>query len=162
MRKQLLTLLLLLGTFCSFAQSNLSVFSTNPDNSYIDGETLTWTVMITNNGPSPANNVRAFYAVPTFLLPIPPGVTKFTWFKGDGTGASGTNTPLNNVTSVLAVGQTITYTLTIKVPSDYTGTIPQLQVTYTNSADIEVINTDNQVNYTPGTQAVYTVTVVNH
>ncbi|MFD2602556.1 choice-of-anchor L domain-containing protein, partial [Flavobacterium suzhouense] len=162
MRKQLLTLLLLLGTVFSYAQSTLSVFSTNPDNSYVAGETLTWTVMITNNGPGVANNVRATYAVPTFLMPIPPGVPKFTWYFGNGTGASGTNTPINNVTPTLGVGQTITYTLSIKVPNDYTGTIPQLQVSYTKSADLEVINTDNQVNYTPGTQVVYTVSVVNH
>ncbi|MHA3789789.1 choice-of-anchor L domain-containing protein, partial [Flavobacterium hauense] len=162
MRKQLLAMLLLLGTICSYAQSNLSVFSTNPDNSYIAGETLTWTVMITNNGPQPANNVRAFYAVPTFIMPIPAGITRFSWFKGDGTGASGTNTDLSNFTSVLAVGETVTYTLKLKVPSNYTGTIPQMQVTYSKSADLEVINTDGQVNYTPGTQVVYNVSVINH
>ncbi len=162
MRKLLLALLLLLGTFGSYAQSNLSVFSTNPDNSYIDGETLTWTVMITNNGPMPAANVKAFYAVPAFLLPLPPGITKFWWFKDNGTTASGTNSALNNITPVLAVGQTITYTLNVKVPNGYTGTIPQLQVSYTKSADLEVINTDNQTTYTPGTQRVYNVTVVNH
>ncbi|PZR09767.1 MAG: hypothetical protein DI539_21670, partial [Flavobacterium psychrophilum] len=151
-----------LGTFFSYAQSTLSVFTTNPDNSYVAGETLTWTVMITNNGPQPAYNVRATYAVPAFLFPLPPGVPKFTWYFGNNTGASGTNQPINNVTPVVAVGETITYTLSIKVPNDYTGTIPQVQVSYTKSADIEVINTDNQLTYTPGTQVVYTVSVINH
>ncbi|MDV6169341.1 choice-of-anchor L domain-containing protein, partial [Flavobacterium sp. DG1-102-2] len=163
MRNFLLALVLLLGTFSSFAQSNLSVFSTNPDNSYVDGETLTWTVMITNNGPMPANNVRAFYAVPAFLQPLPPGITKFWWSKENAVPATGgTNTPLNNITPILAVGQTVSYTLHVKVPTGYTGTIPQLEVSYTKSADLEIVNTNNQTIYTPGTQVTYNVTVTNH
>ena len=159
MRKLLLIVLLLVGTLSSFAQSNITVFSSNPDNSYTPGETLTFTLMITNNGPQPAQQVNVFYPRPTDI-PIPPGVTKFWWTGSNG--SNGTNVDLNNTIFNLAVNQTVTYTIHIKIPDDYVTPLADVRVTWKSRADIEVVNTDGTINYTPGTQTVYTVTVTNH
>ncbi|HYD92725.1 MAG TPA: hypothetical protein VEA37_14710, partial [Flavobacterium sp.] len=164
MRKLLLTLLLLLGTLGSYAQSDISVFSNNPDNAYVDGETLTWSIIITNNGPDPAANVNVFFDIPDDIPipanPTPGGIITF-WWEGPGP-SSGTNANLNHFIPSLAVDQTVTYTLHLKIPEDYTSELPDVLVTWATQSDIEVINTDSLPYYVPGEASVYTVTVTNH
>ncbi|KGO91488.1 choice-of-anchor L domain-containing protein, partial [Flavobacterium subsaxonicum] len=159
MRKLLLTLLLFLGSLGVFAQSDVVVFSNNPNMTYVAGETMTFTVMVTNNGPQAALNVAVFFPIPTGI-PIPAGVTKFWWTGSNG--SAGTNVQLNNTIPTLNVNQTVTYTINIKIPDEYTLPIDPVQVTYATRSDIEVIKTDNQATYEPDTDVVYTITVVNH
>ncbi|SFQ48217.1 choice-of-anchor L domain-containing protein, partial [Flavobacterium akiainvivens] len=160
MRKLLLLLLLLLGTVSTvFAQSNITVFSSNPEMVYEDGETMSFTIIITNNGPDAASNVQTYFPIPSGIT-IPPGVTKFWWTGSNGT--SGTNSQLSNTVPSLAVNQTITYTINVKIPNGYTQEIPPPVVTWRTQSDIEIINTDNQATYTPGSTVQYTVTVINH
>ncbi|WP_294818204.1 choice-of-anchor L domain-containing protein [uncultured Flavobacterium sp.] len=159
MKKLLLVLFLVLGALGAKAQSNISVFSTNPDNVYIQGEVMTYSVMVTNTGPQPAANVLVFMPIPAGI-PMPPGILKF-WWSGSN-GSSGTNINLSNTINTLAVNQTVTYTINIRIPSDYELEIGDVRVTYASKADLEVINTNNQAHYTPGESSEYTVTVTNH
>ncbi|MGQ3233936.1 MAG: choice-of-anchor L domain-containing protein, partial [Flavobacterium sp.] len=159
MKKLLLILFLAMGMLSAKAQSNISVFSTNPDGVYIQGEVMTYTVMVTNTGPQPASNVLVFMAIPA-NIPMPPGILKFWWTGSNG--SSGTNINLSNTIPTLAVNQTVTYTINIRIPSDYELEIPDVRVTYASRADLEVINTNNQTNYVPGETSTYNVTVTNH
>ncbi|KAF2507285.1 DUF11 domain-containing protein, partial [Flavobacterium arcticum] len=160
MKKLLLTLLLVLGTIGLHAQSDIVVFNTNPDYEYTAGQTLTFSVMVTNNGPDPAQNVNVSYDIPTGIV-ITPGINRFWW---EGNGTAGTNIALNNTIPLLGVNETVTYTINIKIPGSFgnNNTLPEVEVTYDTQSDIEVMYSDNQENYTPGEQLVYTVSVVNN
>ncbi|WP_129752076.1 choice-of-anchor L domain-containing protein, partial [Flavobacterium beibuense] len=160
MIRLLLTAFLFLTTITTYAQSDLVVFSTNPTNEYEGGELLTFTIMVTNNGPSPASNVNTYYAIPPGLLPIPNGIVRFWWTGSNGT--SGTNVPVNSTIASLGVNQTVSYTINIQIPGTFTDPLPDAIVTYDTLSDIEVVNTNGQTNYIPGTQSVYTVTVTNN
>ncbi|WP_157499480.1 choice-of-anchor L domain-containing protein, partial [Flavobacterium beibuense] len=160
MIRLLLTAFLFLATLTTYAQSDIVVYSTNPANEYTEGETLTFTVTITNNGPNPASNVHVYYAIPPGLMPIPNGYIRFWWTGSNGT--SGTNVDLDSTILTLGVNQTVSYTINIKFPSEFTDELEDIQVTYDSHSDIEVVNTDGQTNYTAGTQSVYTVTVTNN
>ena len=120
---------------------------------------MTYTVMVTNTGPQTASNVLVFMAIPP-NIPMPPGILKF-WWSGSN-GSSGTNINLSNTIPTLAVNQTVTYTINIRIPSDYELEIPDVRVTYASRADLEVINTNDQNNYVPGETSTYNVTVTNH
>ncbi|TRW21098.1 DUF11 domain-containing protein, partial [Flavobacterium zepuense] len=159
MRKLLLTLFLLLGLLGAHAQSDVVVFNNNPNMNYVAGETLTFTVMITNNGPDPAINVNINYPIPAGI-PMPVGITKFWWTGSNG--SSGTNVAVNNTIATLGVNQTVSYTINIKIPDDYTATLNQPTVTYKTQSDIQVVTTDNQPTYVAGSTVVYTVTVTNN
>ncbi|MEL1243756.1 choice-of-anchor L domain-containing protein [Flavobacterium sp. DGU11] len=163
MKKLLLILFLFLGAITAKAQSNISVFSTNPTNAYVQGDVLTYTVMVTNTGPQPALNVLVFMAIPPDI-PMPPGIMKFWWTTSlEGPPAVvHTNVNLNHTIPTLAVNQTVTYTINIRIPSDYEQDLQDVRVTYATRSDLEVINTNSQDNYVPGSTSVYTVTVTNH
>ncbi|AWH84816.1 hypothetical protein HYN59_06615 [Flavobacterium album] len=162
MRKLLLILFLALGTLTATAQSNISVFSTNPTNAYVQGDVLTYTVMVTNTGPQPALNVLVFMAIPPDI-PMPPGIMKFWWTTSlESPTIVHSNVNLSHTIPTLAVNQTVTYTINIRIPSDYEQELQDVRVTYATRSDLEVINTNNQDNYVPGSTSVYTVTVTNH
>src|SRR5690606_28307710 len=132
MNRLLLTAFLFLTTLCTYGQSNLVVFSTNPDNEYVDGTTLSFTIMITNNGPDPAANVNIIYAIPPDI-PIPIGVTKFWWTGSNG--SSGTNVPVNSTIPLLGVNQTVSFTINIMIPNNYTGVLGDPVITYDKTTD---------------------------
>ncbi|MBY8963406.1 choice-of-anchor L domain-containing protein, partial [Flavobacterium sp. D11R37] len=159
MKKLLLSFLLLLGTISLYAQSDIVVFNTNPDYEYEVGEILSFSVMVTNNGPNPAQGVNVFYPIPAGIT-IVPGYNKFWWTGSNG--SSGTNLALNNTIPSLGVNQTVTYTINIKIPNDYVANLPVISVTYNTQSDVQVSYTNNQSVYTPGSQAVYQVSVVNY
>ncbi|MUV04190.1 DUF11 domain-containing protein, partial [Flavobacterium rakeshii] len=160
MIRLLLTAFLFLVTLTTYAQSDIVVYSTNPTNEYTEGEVLTFTLTVTNNGPDSASNVHVYYAIPPGLLPIPNGYIRFWWTGSNGT--SGTNVDLDTTILTLGVNQTVSYTINIKFPSEFTDELDDVQVTYDSHSDIEVVNTNGQTNYTAGTQSVYTVTVTNN
>ncbi|KAF2514809.1 DUF11 domain-containing protein, partial [Flavobacterium salilacus subsp. salilacus] len=161
MKKLLLTLLLVLGAIGLRAQSEIVVFNTNPDYEYTAGQTLTFSVMVTNNGPDPAQNVNVFYPIPPGIV-ITAGITRF-WWEGTN-GSTGTNVALNNTIPVLGVNETVTYTINIKIPGSFgnNNTLPEIEVTYNTQSDIEIMISDNQDNYILGGQSVYAITVVNN
>ncbi|MGG7034033.1 MAG: choice-of-anchor L domain-containing protein [Flavobacterium sp.] len=143
------------------------------DNSqyYFPGSLSTYTLKVTNNGPLDAVNVKVNNLIPS-------GITQFSWAGTNS--SSGTNIPLKNNIYLLKSGETVTYTIVIKVPTSFSGDLVN-QVTVTSEtkdpditnntfidvdvalsgADIVVTNTDETDNYTPGETKTYTVTVEN-
>ncbi len=167
MKKLLLILFLALGTLGAKAQSNISVFSTNPEGTYVQGDVMTYTVMVTNIGPDPASNVLVYMPIPADI-PMPPGINKFWWTTSleyvppPAVQPVYMNVNLSYTIPTLAVNQTVSFTINIRIPSDYELDINDVRVTYATQSDLVVVNTNNQEHYIPGQNSVYTVTVTNN
>lgn len=106
-------------------QADLIVTKTNNKEKYVPGTNSVYTITVKNNGPSVATNV---VVVDDITDPILEAVTTWTAVGTGGTilpNANGTGdiNAGNATISSLNVGETVTYTVTIAVPSNYTGQI---------------------------------------
>ncbi|WP_035693776.1 choice-of-anchor L domain-containing protein, partial [Flavobacterium soli] len=154
------------------ANANVAVTITDGQSSYVANQTLTYTATVTNNGPTAASNVHV-------VVPIPNGITNFSWTGNNG--SSGTNTGLNNTIVSLPNGQSVVYTIVLQIPAGFTGNlVNQISATSatndpvltnntaidtdtpaTSGADIKITNTNNTNFFIPGADSVYTITVTN-
>jgi uncharacterized repeat protein (TIGR01451 family) len=154
-------------------QVDLSVSQSDGKTSIVPGNSNTYTITVTNNGPSTINNFTLNDAVPAGLLnPV------FTPSSGLYNNASGLWDGL-----ILASGNSVTLTLTGMVSPTATGSITNAisisapsGVSETNSSnnsatdtntltpqvDLSVTQTDNKTSVTPGTSNTYTITVTNN
>ncbi len=152
--------------------ADLVLTNTNYQDVYVAGTTVNYTITITNFGPSIASNVNV-------LNVIPLGVVQFSWTGSNGSG--GLNENLVNFLPTLAVGASVSYTITLDIPTTFIGNFVNTASLISSSvdpnpactqcvdtdiralgADIEVVNTNNQTIYALGTTVVYTVTVTNN
>ncbi|MFF5199484.1 hypothetical protein ACFY3B_07715 [Micromonospora parva] len=157
---------------------DLAVVKTASPNPYVPGTPLTYTVTVTNGGPSDAVGAN-------LTDPLPPPLAEFTWTcapsPGSACTASGTGT-INDTITVLA-GGTVTYTISGTVPSGTTGDLtntatltppegvsdpdctPSCSSTVVTPAtltvDLAVVKTANPSPYVPGASFSYAVTVTN-
>ncbi|MCP4521196.1 MAG: choice-of-anchor D domain-containing protein, partial [Cytophagales bacterium] len=117
---------------------------------YTAGEKNIYTVIIKNNGPFSATNAIV-------SNPLPSGVTNndFSWIVTSyGTAISsysGTNTGTIQDTISIASGDSIVYTITIDIPTGYTGNLVNTATitTSSNTTDTDLTNnskTDTDVN----------------
>ncbi|WP_415582627.1 choice-of-anchor L domain-containing protein, partial [Flavobacterium longum] len=90
-------------------QANIVTIKTNGQTQYLTDENTTYTITVTNQGPSEALNVEV-------TDNMPPGISDMTW--SSDLGPSGTGNMVDTI-ATLAVGQTVTYTVTIAVPLNY-------------------------------------------
>ncbi|MFG1894923.1 DUF11 domain-containing protein [Micromonospora zamorensis] len=157
---------------------DLAVVKTGTPNPYVPGAALSYTVTVTNGGPSNAVGV-------TVADPLPEPLSGFTWTceatAGSTCAASGTGN-INDTVTVLP-GGSLVYTITGTVPSgtsgDLTNTVivtppegvsdpgctPNCQSTVVTPAqptvDLAVVKTGTPSPYVPGAPLSYTVTVTN-
>lgn len=138
--------------------ADLSVTITDGVIQYVPNSTLTYTVVVSNAGPN---------AVPgaTFTNNAPVGTTITSW---TATGTSGTVYTASgsgniNQTLTIPVGGTITYTVTVSVPSTVTGNLvntanisapsdysdPNLSNNTASDTDVEKPIAENDINQTP-------------
>ncbi len=99
----------------------------------VAGEPITYTISVVNHGPSAANDVRVLDAIPEGLLDASwscRGPRSVSCAQLDGTGAVDT---LSNI----AVGETITITLTANVSSSFTGTLTNRAQVYLSDANVD-------------------------
>ena len=86
---------------------------------YLPGTNVTYTIVVRNTGPFGAENV-------TVSDPLPAGITTASWTCGAPTGgarcgaASGSGA-LNDTGADLPPASSLTYTVTVAVPADFTG-----------------------------------------
>src|SRR5206468_6070237 len=92
------------------------------------GTSTTYTITVTNSGPSTATNV-------VVSDPLPAGVTSFSW---SGNGHSGTGA-LSDTIASLAPGASVTYTVVASISPSATGSVP-------NTATVSAANDTNPAN----------------
>ncbi|HEX8268759.1 MAG TPA: choice-of-anchor L domain-containing protein, partial [Flavobacterium sp.] len=153
--------------------ADLVVTKTDGASTYTAGTTKTYFITITNNGPAPATNVTVSDLVPAGINP-----TTVTWTGPSGAGSGNINQNFANV----AVGQVLSYTVTVPVPANFDQTanlVNTVVVTSTTpdpnpgcpgctdtdlpfpSANISVLKSDGQTGYTSDTDITYNIVITN-
>src|SRR5207249_4667838 len=157
-------------------QNDVGVTKSDGVTSVVPGTSTTYTIVVTNSGPSTATNVAV-------SDPLPAGVTSFTW---SGNGKSNQSGALSDTIATMAPGASVTYTVVAQISPSATGslanTVTVTAANDTNPANNSAIDTDtltlqNNVSVTktdskggssisgavgsvvPGTSFTYTITV---
>ena len=159
-------------------QTDLTITKTDGAASAVPGQSTTYTVVVSNTGPSSVAGASVTDSVPA-------GVTSMSWTcAGAGGGtcpAAGSGSISSNVD--LPVGASVTFTVTAVIGTGATGTLTNtatvsapLGVTDMNAAnntatdvdsltpraDLVVTKTDGVASVIPGQSTTYTVTVANN
>jgi uncharacterized repeat protein (TIGR01451 family) len=162
--------------------ADLAITKTDGSATYTPGGTVTYTVVVTNNGPSGVTG-----AVVTDNKP--PQVTSWAWAcsnqSGGASGCTGAASSANNFSDTvdLPAGASITYTVTANIAAGATGDLvntacvapPQGTTdpapgnncdtdtdTPNPRADLAITKTDGVTTYLPGGTVIYTVVVTNN
>ena len=156
--------------------ADLAIVKTAPAG-YTPGQPLTYTLVVTNSGPSTSAN-----ALVEDVLPA--GLTGATWTAVFTGGASGTASGSGNVNTNITVpkGGRATYTVRATADATLNGVLTNTAtVTPTDGdpdpnpdnntstgtstaapvADLQIVKTDSSTTYTPGLPVTYTITVTN-
>ncbi|UBB17512.1 beta strand repeat-containing protein [Comamonas odontotermitis] len=101
--------------------ADLSITKTDNQTQYIAGSNITYQLLVKNAGPFGAQSVAV-------ADPLPSGITSATWTCGGATGgavcgASSGSGALNDASASLPNGSSLTYTMTLAVPSGFTGNL---------------------------------------
>ncbi|MCR4030697.1 MULTISPECIES: PKD domain-containing protein [Flavobacterium] len=123
-------------------QADLVVTKTDNKDKYVPGTNSVYTITVKNNGPAVATNV---VVLDDITDPILEAVTTWSAVGTGGTivpnaNGSGDITAANATINSINVGETVTYTVTIAVPSNYTG---QIVNTASASSSVQDPNTTN-------------------
>src|SRR5262249_22179087 len=160
-------------------RADLTISKVSSPDPYVPGAALTYTIVVTNDGPSDATNARVQDALPAPLA-------AFTWIcTPSGAGAAcGTPSGIGSIDALvtLPVGTHATFTVTGTVPANTTGSLtntatvaPPAGVTdsvpgndsasNTNpagpQADLTITKASTPSPYVPGTPLTYSVLVTN-
>ncbi len=158
--------------------ADLAITNTDPTGTYTAGTTITYTVVVSNNGPSAAVGAPV-------VDDLPAGITGDTWTASASAGASasGPSGSGNLATTVsLLPGASVTFTVAAAVSPETTGMLVNTATVavpagvtdpnpFNNSAtdndtpspiaDLAVTNGDGLTDYTPGTTVNYTIVVTD-
>src|SRR5690606_37538585 len=160
----------------------VKVTSTAGQTEYTPGESVDYTISVTNNGPSDAQDVNIVDTAPT-------GTTISSWAAVVTTGTvtlpntSGTG-DLNETIATLPDGAVVTYTVTVQTPPDFEDDLVNAVTVTTPTPDpdttcdgcettpltpdpqadivtVKVTSTAGQTEYIPGESVEYTITVTH-
>ncbi|MDH5823899.1 OmpA family protein [Luteimonas sp. RD2P54] len=130
--------------------ADLAIDKDDGSDTYMPGEDVVYTIVVSNLGPFGVADA-------TVDDPLPAGIATASWTCGSGTGggvcgvASGSGA-IAGVPVNLPAGATVTFTLTLSVPSDFTGDLVNV-ATVTSPADSPDPNpgnnTDDDIDVTP-------------
>ncbi|PSL23074.1 putative repeat protein (TIGR01451 family), partial [Chitinophaga ginsengisoli] len=168
------------GVLTPAPKADIAVVKTTAATAYTPGEEVTYTIVVSNNGPSDAQNVRVQDTAPT-------GTTISAWTAAVTSGtvtlpATSGIGDLDEMIATLPNGAAVTYTITIATQASLTGalsntataTSPVTDNTPGNNtstttginpspkADVSVVKTTTATSFTPGQDVVYTITVTNN
>ncbi|MCS7247370.1 MAG: sortase [Anaerolineales bacterium] len=161
------------------SQAAVSVSKDDGVTDYIPGATLTYTIVVTNTGPSDALGVSV-------SDPIPPQFSSWSWTcvgsSGGASGCTGYSGSGDFSDSIDLAGpfpSSVTYQVVAQVRSSATGDLTNTVAishladitpgdntasdtdTPNYQADLYVTKNDGSVSYTPGVNVTYTVTIGN-
>lgn len=109
--------------------ADLAITKNDGQDTYISGNTVTYTISVTNNGPSVAGEV--------FIEDIlPEGITVMQW---SGNNQTGTGSLQQNVTGLQA-GASIVYTVTLEIPDNFEGDLMNIATVSGKDEDPEMNN----------------------
>src|SRR5690606_8841314 len=161
----------------------VKVTSTAGQTEYIPGESVDYTITVTNNGPSDAIDVNI-----QDTAPVGTTITGWTAVVTTGTvplpNTSGTGN-INETIATLPDGAVVTYTVTVQTPPDFDDDLVNAVTVTTPTEDpdptcdgcetppltpdpqadivtVKVTSTAGQMEYTPGESVDYTITVTNN
>src|SRR5204862_338458 len=150
-------------------QDDVGASKRHGGSSVVPRTSTTYTIVVTNAGPSTATNVHVRHLLPA-------GVPAFSW---SGNGKANQSGALSDTIASLAPGASVTYTVVAQVSPSATGslanTVSVTAANDTNAAnnsatdtdtltpqnDVGVTKTDGVVSVVPGTTTTYTVVVSN-
>lgn len=100
--------------------ADLAITKTDGSSTYTPGNNVVYTIVVSNNGPFGTQNAQVTDALPT-------GVTSATWTCGSATngaicGAASGSGAINTAAN-LPASSSVTYTLTLFVPSTFSGNL---------------------------------------
>ena len=139
MKKQLLLFVFLITSYISFAQvpyADIVSTMTNNQTEYLVNETVEYIITVKNLGPNIAQNV-------VVNNPIPAGLNASQMSWSSSTGLQG-NGAMTETIPVVNVDQTITYSVLISIPSNYTG--PLINNVTASTSTVEYNYTNNNAN----------------
>jgi len=151
-------------------QSDVSITTSDHAALAIPGTATSYTVVVTNSGPSPAAGLIV-------SDPLPAGVSSAVWSGNGHTNVSG---PLSDNIVSLAAGASVTYTFTVQIDPSATGSLTDTAMvtippgdhntsnntatdvdSLTPQSDVSIANTDNAATAGPGSATTYTIVVTN-
>lgn len=157
--------------------ADLAITKTGPA-TYVPGSPLTYTLVVTNLGPSTSTNALVSDTLPAELT----GATWTAVYAGGAAGPASGSADVNATLTTLPLGGTATFTITatadyrLDMPLANTATVTAtdglidpdpdnntstVSSTPTPVADLQIVKTDGVTSYVPGQQLVYTITVTN-
>ncbi|SOD54054.1 DUF11 domain-containing protein [Pseudoxanthomonas wuyuanensis] len=100
--------------------ADLAITKTDNSSTYTPGNNVVYTIEVSNNGPFGAQNVQVVDALPT-------GITTASWTcattSSGGVCGAASGSGAINTTANLPAGASVTYTLTLFVPSTFSGNL---------------------------------------
>ena len=159
-------------------QADLSITKTDGSATYVPGTSTTYTIVVTNNGPSSVTSASVIDSLPA-------SISSATWTclaSAGGFCAASSGTGNINTTVNLAPNATATFTVIAQISASATGNLANTAIvtapagvtdpnpgnnsaTDTDTpapvADLAITKTDGSATYTPGGSTTYTITVTN-
>jgi len=159
--------------------ADLSITKTDGVLSKVPGSSVTYTIVVTNNGPSDANGATVSDTFPAELT----GVTFTSVAAGSATGNTAAGSGNINDTLNMPAGSSVTYTVNATIQASATGSLSNTATvtapggvtdptpgnnsatdtdSLTPQADLSITKTDGSTTEVPGTSVSYTITVTNN
>ncbi|HYG83255.1 MAG TPA: GEVED domain-containing protein [Verrucomicrobiae bacterium] len=134
---------------CTFTndviQADLAITKDDGRTEYIPGDTVTYDVVVSNNGPFEALNASV-------TDPLPSGITAASWTCGDATLGASCGAPSGtgalNATVNLPIGSQVTYKITLTIPATRTGALTNTATVTPATGTIDPDTTDNSASDT--------------
>jgi uncharacterized repeat protein (TIGR01451 family) len=128
--------------------ADLAITKTDNQATYMPGSNAVYTIVVSNSGPFGA-------AGASVTDPLPTGITTASWTCSPTAGGAACGAPSGtgaiNTTANLPVGGSVTYTVTMAVPLNFTGNLintatvtPSSATTESNTANNSATDTDTQ------------------
>ncbi|WP_298144481.1 choice-of-anchor L domain-containing protein, partial [Flavobacterium sp.] len=138
-------------TIVPINNSDVQIVVANSQSTYTSPSTVTYSIVVRNNGPKAATAIQVNFPVPT-------GTTITAW-SGNASSGSGA---VNNTIADLAVGATVTYLVTVQIPAGYSGNLVATGTITSTSIDPQISNnTSSDVDFPSASIADVAVTVTD-